>query len=216
MVWDEGHVLGREARIRLWVRALVDPQAFAKSWKPPRPLEELIEDSRPPHDVPPPRADEVDSRSKILSARPMSWFWPFARHEPHGHPPFYAIVGMVGDVLAPRWADLPRARLGPMIVFSLTAGVLFGAMARRWGYWTASLSAGTWVFQPQLFGMGHYAGYDALLSSLWVLAILAFSASIREDSRARRWLYVVAFGLIAGFAADTKLTGWFLPFPFAV
>ena len=31
----------------------------------------------------------------------IAWFWPFAREEPHGHPPFYALVGLVGDLLAP-------------------------------------------------------------------------------------------------------------------
>ena len=29
IVWDEGYTLGREARLRLWFRALADPVAFA-------------------------------------------------------------------------------------------------------------------------------------------------------------------------------------------
>jgi hypothetical protein len=50
----------------------------------------------------------------------IEWFWPFGREEPHSHPPFYALVGLTSDGLAPSWGLLPRARLGPMIVFSLT------------------------------------------------------------------------------------------------
>jgi 4-amino-4-deoxy-L-arabinose transferase-like glycosyltransferase len=214
MVWDEGHVLGREARIRLWVRALANPPAFAASWKPPLPLEEWIEDSPPPHNVPPPRAEEINTRSKLLSPRVMAWFWPFAREEPHGHPPFYALVGLIGDVVAPWLADLPRARVGPMLVFSLVAGAIFSASARRWGMWAAFLSTGAWVVQPQLFAMGHYAGYDALLAGLWVVAILSFSDAVENPPRSRVWMSLLVFSLACGFAADTKLTGWFLPLPF--
>ena len=48
--------------------------------------------------------------------------------------------------------------------FSLTAGALFGFMARRWGVWAGAASAGAWALQPQLFGHGHYAAYDGLLT----------------------------------------------------
>ena len=34
IVWDEGYTLGRVARLRLWVRALVDPPGFAERWSP--------------------------------------------------------------------------------------------------------------------------------------------------------------------------------------
>ena len=212
IVWDEGHVLGRENRIRLWFRALADPPRFASSWRPPAPIEELVPDPN----VRPPRADEIDSRSKLLSARALRWFWPFAREEPHGHPPFYAIVGMAGDILAPSWAELPRARLGPMIVFSLTAGALYGSFSRRRGPWPAMAASGAWVFQPNLFALGHYAGYDAILASLWVGAILAFARAAEPEGKGPRWPWMILFGVLCGWAADTKLTGWFLPVPFLI
>lgn len=212
IAWDEGYTLGREARIRDWLEALRDPSAFARRWRPPA-LEYVQDDP-----VPPPRPEQMDTRGELFERAVLDWFWPFAREEPHGHPPFYAIVGMVGDVLAPRWEILPRARMGPMLVFSLTAGALWGFVARRWGCWPAALSAGAWVFQPNLFANGHYATLDAILSSLWVLAIIAFDEAVRPEesstSRLPRWAWVVAFGLIAGWAADTKLTAWFLPLPF--
>ena len=198
------------------VPRLADPPGFARRWQPP--TEELVQPDR----IAAPRAAEVDTRSKLLfDRRVVGWFWPFAREEPHGHPPFYALLGLTGDVLAPTWADLPRARLGPILLFSVTAGAIFHFVTRRWGYRPAALAAGAWVLQPNLFGHGHYASYDGVLTSLWVLAIFAFARAVeaREpDARsvATRWLWTVEFGVLLGCAAGTKLTGWFLPLPFVV
>ncbi len=88
----------------------------------------------------------------------MAWFWPFARQEPNGHPPFYAIVAWSGDLLAPWLDELPRARIGPMLAFSLAAGAVFAFVGRRWGAWPATAGAGAFVLQPRLFGAhAHYA-----------------------------------------------------------
>ncbi|MDR3621790.1 MAG: glycosyltransferase family 39 protein [Paludisphaera borealis] len=214
IVWDEGYTLGREARLRTWFRALRDPQAFAATWVPP--VEELVQQVG----APAPRPDQVDTRSKLLfDPRVLAWFWPFAREEPHGHPPFYALLGLVGDVLAPTWQTLPRARLGPILLFSLCAGAVFHFVARRWGGWAAAVAAGAWVLQPNLFGHGHYAAYDGVLSALWLLAVFSFVAAVDDDEPAARrlkWLSVLTFGVILGCAMATKLTGWFLPIPFVV
>jgi hypothetical protein len=213
IVWDEGFTLGREARIRDWVRALANPGRFASGWQPPG--AELVSDT-----MRPPLPASIDTRAKLFEPRVLAWFWPFAREEPHGHPPFYAIVGMIGDMIAPSWEALPRARLGPIIVFSLTAGALFTFVANRWGAWAGALSAGAWALQPHLFAHGHYATYDALLSSLWVDAIMAFDLAVKCDqprkARNPSWPWAIVFGLLAGWAADTKLTGWFLPIPLLV
>ncbi|WP_435020557.1 glycosyltransferase family 39 protein [Tundrisphaera sp. TA3] len=212
IVWDEGFVLGRQARIRSWLRALADPPGFARTWTPPAPGSELVQQDIPPR--PAPRADEIDTRGKLLSRPALDWFWPFAREEPHGHPPFYAIEGLIGDVLTPGRPDLQRARLGPMLAFSVAAGVLWWFAARRWGGWGASLAAGAWALQPNLFGHGHYATVDALLTSLWLLALVAFAEAVDTDRRSPRWGWAILFGMICGMAADSKLTGWFLPLPF--
>ena len=214
--WDEGYTLGREGRLRQWFRALADPPAFAASWRPP--VEELVQQD----DTPAPSATRLDSRSKLLSdPGVLAWFWPFAREEPHGHPPFYALLGLVGDILAPSWRDLPRARLGPILLFSLTAGAIFAFAMARWGGWPAALAAGSWVLQPNLFGHGHYAAYDAVLAALWVLAIIAYAqADIPPEidpttaGKAARRSWTVLFGLILGCSAASKFTGWFLPMPF--
>src|SRR5439155_4700571 len=101
-----------------------------------------------------------------------------------------------------------------------TAGAIVTFVARRWGLWAAALAAGSWVFQPNHFGHGHYASYDAVLSSLWTLAIIVFAQAVEPRAGAHRgairWGWTTAFGLILGCAAATKLTGWFLPLPFLV
>lgn len=210
IVWDEGQNLGREARIRLWVQALRDPSGFASTFEPPR--LDLSQDKSVP-----PRRDQLDTRAELFETATLAWFWPFAREEPLGHPPFSAIVGLAGDAIAPSWPTLPRARLGPILAFSLAAGALFAASARRWGAWAAALSAGAWVLQPNLFALGHYATYDALLASLWIGALLAFVGATRLGEGPApsppRWGFVLLFGLLCGCAAATKLTGWFIPLP---
>jgi len=214
--WDEGYTLGREEALRDWFGALRDPARFAANWKP-RPLaDELVQ--RPSRWLPP-RPDQLDSRQKLLFDHDvLAWFWPFAREEPHGHPPFYALLGLTGDLLAPSWRELSRARLGPILLFGLTAGAIFSFLATRWGKWAAALGSGSWVFQPNLFAHGHYAAYDGVLSSLWVLSVIAFISAVEQEpglgSRRARLAFSVAFGIILGCAAATKLTGWFLPLPF--
>ncbi len=212
IVWDEGFTLGREARIRLWFEALRDPSNFAARWVPPSPRSELVQQDG----TPPPSRDEIDTFDKLLGPKALAWFWPFAREEPHGHPPFYAIVGLIGDLVVPKWAVLPRARFGPILAFSLASGALFGFVAGRWGIAAGLLTSAAWLLQPNLFGHGHYATLDGLLASLWVGALLAFTRAIEAPGRWGRWLWAVGFGILCGWAADTKLTGWFLPVPFVV
>jgi hypothetical protein len=211
IVWDEGYTLGREERVRDWLRAVRDPQRFAATWQKPF-FELVLEDQIP---LAPPKSHDLDTRGKLFDLRVLEWFWPFSREEPHGHPPFYALVGLIGDAVVPWLEDLPRARFGPMLAFSLAAGALYAFMARRWGTWAGALAAGALVLQPNLFGHAHYAAYDALLTALWIGAILAFARAVEpRGPRRPRWGWVVLFGLLVGWAADTKLTGWFLPLPF--
>ena len=166
----------------------------------------------------PPRVDQINTRAKLLfDPEVLAYFWPFARAEPHGHPPFYALLGLLGDFLEPTWNDLPRARLGPILLFSITAALLFHFTAQRWGTGPGLVAAAAWTFQPNLFGHGHYAAYDAVLTSLWVLAIAAYARAVARAGEGSgdigRYVAIVAFGLVVGCALATKLTGWFLPLP---
>jgi 4-amino-4-deoxy-L-arabinose transferase-like glycosyltransferase len=212
IVWDEGYSLGREERVRAWLSAMWDPATFAQQWQPP------IEDLTQPNHALRPAREQLATRAGLLSPDVLEWFWPFAREEPDGHPPFYALVGLVGDLLTPSWEPLPRARMGPMIVFSLTCGAIFVFCETRWGIWSAALTAGTWILQPHLFALAHYATYDGLLASLWVASTLCFAKAVEPgggSGPARvRWGWAALFGALTGCALATKLTGWFLPLPF--
>lgn len=212
IVWDEGYTLLRLERVRAWFHCLSDPSSAAKAWNPRRLTR--LEDKRPV-----PRADEIDTRSKLFSQRNLAWFWPFAREEPHGHPPFYALVAFVGDTVAPSWGVLPRARLGTIAAFSLVAGGLFAFAASRWGAWPAIAACLAWVLHPHLFALGHYATYDGLLASLWLAALILFLRAAPTSEAARpwpRWGATIAFGLVLGCALATKFTAWLLPLPLLV
>jgi 4-amino-4-deoxy-L-arabinose transferase-like glycosyltransferase len=211
--WDEGYTLGREARLRDWFRLLSDPARFGRSWRPPA-LELVQRDSTVP-----PLPEDLDTRWELLFDRDaLEWFWPFAREEPNGHPSFYALLGLAGDLVVPSWRPLARARSGPILLFSLTAGVIFGFFFSRSGFPAAALAAGSWTLQPNLFGHGHYAAYDGVLASLWMLAVIVFAAAVMPStgraSASTRWGWTALWGLIIGCAAATKLTGWFVPLPF--
>ena len=105
-----------------------------------------------------------------------------------------------------------------MLLFSLAAGLLWHFLAGHGGFWAAAGGVGAWLFQPRLFGHAHYATYDAVLSSLWVIALLAFARAAivpaRSERAAPEWPATIGFGLAVGAALATKFTGWFLPLPF--
>ena len=217
IVWDEGFTLLRLARVRAWLAAVRDPEPFAARWNP-RAIGVALDDV-----VDPPSASEINTRSKLFSARVIAWFWPFARAEPHGHPPFYALLALIGDGLTPGRDELSRARLGAMLLFAATNGALFASLLTRRGFWSGVLGAGAFALSPQLFAMGHYAHYDAPLTCLWLGSILAFSeatttvpAGKLANGRSPRWGWVVVFGVLVGAGAGTKLTGWLLPLPFLI
>jgi Dolichyl-phosphate-mannose-protein mannosyltransferase len=213
IVWDEGFTLMRVSRVRGWIRALRNPESFAATWNP-RELATPLEDR-----LRPPKSSEIDTRSKLFSPRVIAWFWPFAREEPHGHPPFYALLALIGHGLTSGRDELARARLGAMLLFAATSGALFTSLARRRGRWSGALGAGAFTLTPQLFAMAHYAHYDAPLTCLWLGSVLAFAEAAipgheTTGRRSPRWGWAACFGILVGAAAGTKLTGWLLPLPF--
>jgi hypothetical protein len=210
ITWDEGYTLGRIERVRAWLWGVADPVGFSQHWHPP--TDDLVQPDAFPKRPPDPRS--LKTRASLFTPEAMEYFWPFSREEPHGHPPFYALVGLAGDAITPWRPALPRARLGGMIAFAITAAALWGFCRQRWGSWPAIAATAAFVFQPNLFAHAHYAGYDGLLTSIWILAIILFADAENELDSRRNALRVVALGLLFGWAADTKLTGWFLPLPF--
>ena len=215
IVWDEGYTLGRVERVRLWFRAMSDPTGFAAGWTPP--TREYVQPDQPYR--PPPRADQIDTRAKLFSQPVLEWFWPFAREEPHGHPPGYALFALLGDLLTPAREPLARARLGTMLMAAWTAGALAVALRKRFGPEAALVGASCWLLHPRLFAEAHYATYDGLLASLTVLsglALLNAVAARRDGQRVGFVAWSMILGLWLGLAATIKLTGWFLILPLAV
>ena len=214
MVWDEGYTLGRVERVRLWFQAVADPSGFAARWTAP--TREYVQPDQPYR--PPPRADQIDTRAELFSQPALEWFWPFAREEPHGHPPGYALFALIGDGLTPWREPLARARLGTMLLAAWTAGALAVALRKRFGPEAALVGASCWLLHPRLFAEAHYATYDALLASLTVLCGLALLNAVAARRSGRKagflgWSIVLGLGL--GWAATLKLTGWFLVLPLA-
>ncbi len=214
--WDEGYTLGRVARLRAWFDALRDPSEFSKNWTPG--LELLVQDPTPP-----PKTALIQARSALFEKPVLRWFWPFAREEPHGHPPFYALVALAGDWLEPWASPLARARIGTMLAFAIAGGMIATFLTRRSGLLAGLAGAISWGFQPRLFAEAHYAAYDGLLTSLWtgclIVFVLATEVGLTNVDSSRRtssvrWGWSILLGLLLGASASTKLTGWTFPLLF--
>ncbi len=153
----------------------------------------------------PPRAS---NRSDFFSREVLEDYWRFSRQEPDGHPPFYALLGLAGWWLVRGWFDpLTCYRFGPMALTAMTSGVIYWFLARRRGRLAGLTAVLVLVLMPRTFAHAHYAHYDMPVTCLWLLAQAAFFKSLRSV----RW--VIAFGIILGLAAGTKLTGWFAVVP---
>jgi Dolichyl-phosphate-mannose-protein mannosyltransferase len=153
---------------------------------------------------PPPES----KRSDYFSREVLEHYWRFSRREPDGHPPFYALLGLAGWRCARGWFDpLTSYRFGPMALTAATSGVIYGFLARRRGRLAGLTAVLVLVVMPRTFAHAHYAHYDMPVTCLWLLAQVAFLKSLRSA----RW--IVAFGVLLGLAAGTKLTGWFAVVP---
>jgi hypothetical protein len=144
------------------------------------------------------------TRWAAFSEQDLERSWPFSREEPDGHPPFYALVGLVGwwlthNLLHP----LTAYRFGPMALYAATAGVLYHHVARRRGGLAGSTTAALFLLMPRMFAHGHYAHYDMPMTCMWLLAQVAFINSLRSPG------WIVPFGIALGLAAGSKFTGCF-------
>lgn len=217
MAWDEGFTVEREERLREW---------FAR----------VVGDSSPRSRARTTILSKLESRSAYLrragpdaaspwSGESLRFYWQFAREEPNGHPPFYALLGLAGWALSHHALPPPGSyRFGPALLFAMTAGAVYRVMARHYGRAAASMAVLGLLTMPRMFAHAHLASYDAPTLCLWFLAVAAFLRAVEPPpdeghARARSWpwtwSWTVAFGVAWGCAAATKLTGWFLPFPLA-
>jgi hypothetical protein len=177
MAWDEGFTVERERVLGLWFERLIAPPP---GWH----------------------------RFQALDQRELNWGWPFSREEPDGHPPFYALLGLAGRLVSsPFVGQLTSYRAGPIALCAATAGVLYYFLAMRAGRLAGLVAALLLVIMPRSFAHAHYAHYDTPMTCLWILAQMAFVASLAS----RRWS--VPFGVALGLAAGTKFTGFFAAVP---
>ncbi|WP_406699407.1 glycosyltransferase family 39 protein [Singulisphaera sp. Ch08] len=209
MAWDEGFTVEREERLREWFgRVAGDSSPANRAWSP--------------------RLSKLETRAAYQrNAGPAAWspwsraslhyYWQFAREEPNGHPPFYALLGLAGWAVSHQFLPPPGSyRFGPAVLFALTLGAVYGLMARHYGRPAGLLASLGLLAMPRMFAHAHLASYDAPTLCLWFLAVAAFLQAVETPvSGGRLWGWTIAFGLAWGCAATTKFTGWFIPFPLA-
>lgn len=165
------------------------------------------------------------ARSRLLDRLTIEKLWPFAREEPDGHPPMYALLGLAGWSLSHNWLPpLEAYRVGPAALFAVTVGVVYQFLARRVSWLVGASTAAAWVLMPRVFAHAHLASYDIPLACLWLLTVFAFWKAVEVTQASRScpatpsdWRAVVrwsfAFASTLSLAAATKFTGWLIPLP---
>jgi hypothetical protein len=197
--WDEGYTVERVDRLREWFHQVAgDDSPEVRAWTPP---------------------------TSKLGARPggtagpwnpevLRFCWPFAREEPNGHPPFYALLSLAGLETFGRFLPPPASyRFGPACLFALTLGAVYAFMAGEYGRVAGLVSALGLGTMPRVFAHAHLASYDVPTLGLWFLAVATFRRAVAAEGRGPGLAWSAAFGLAWGCAMATKLTGWFLPIP---
>jgi hypothetical protein len=128
--------------------------------------------------------------------------WRFCREVPDQHPPVPSLLSLPTGLAAEGLVGPLRAyRLSTVLVFAITAGVLFRFVRTRWGAWCALTALGTLLFNPRVFADAQQITADADLGAFEFLAALAFLHSC-ETGRAP-W----RFGMLAALAVMCKATG---------
>jgi Dolichyl-phosphate-mannose-protein mannosyltransferase len=179
MVWDEGYTVRRDRLLDQWVHRAC-ASARSGQWR------------------------------LAFEKRELDHYWLFSREEPNGHPPFYALLGLAGWWLSHRWLPpLEAYRFGPMLLTAVTVGVIYNHLARRRGFLAGAVAAVLLVAMPRSFAHTHYAHYDMPMTCLWLLAQVAFVASLN------RRVWAIPLGVALGLSAGTKFTGLFAVVPAA-
>ena len=94
-----------------------------------------------------------------------------------------------------------------MVLTAVTVGVIYNHLARRRGFLAGGVAAVLLVAMPRSFAHTHYAHYDMPMTCWWLLAQIAFVASLKS----RAW--AIPFGVALGLSAATKFTGLFAAVP---
>jgi 4-amino-4-deoxy-L-arabinose transferase-like glycosyltransferase len=148
---------------------------------------------------------------------PSTWLYT-TRIE--GHPAFYGIVIAVGRWISSGWLPpLESARFGPILLFTLAAGVMYYRMASDWSTAAAAGSVAALMLLPRMFAHAHFASTDGPLTSCWILAWASFVPAVRPRAGGPgrlNWPAALLFGVALGMTLATKATGWLAPSAFLV
>jgi len=148
-----------------------------------------------------------------LSAATLSRHWQFSREEPDGHGPFYALLSCAGHSVTRGFLAPPVSyRVGSIALFAFACAVLFRTLNARWGIGAALVAVGLLATQPRILPEVCFGVVDGPLLSLALLTYCGFLGAIERPTFWR----ILAFGVPAGAAMATKLTGWVLLGPYIV
>jgi MFS family permease len=151
------------------------------------------------------------SWSQQMSKEMLERHWQFSREEPDGHGPFYALLSLAGHTLTASFLPPPVSyRIGSIALFALAVGCLFQALKQRWTSSGALLACALLVFQPRLIPEVCFGVVDGPLVSLAILAYCGFLMGWERPT----FFGAAMFGIPAGLAMATKLTGWVLIAPY--
>lgn len=149
----------------------------------------------------------------LLAPRSIDAHWPFAREEPDGHPPVYALLALGGFAVSGHFLPpLSAWRVGASLLWIATLLSVFFFLRHRLGLFPAAAAVLLTAWCPRLFAHAHFALYDVPLGCFWVLAVLATCKAFearRSPAQAIAWSLATSVALAA--AAATKFTGWLIP-----
>jgi len=140
---------------------------------------------------------------ELLDPLTLLYFWPYGRFGINFHPPLAGQLNLATYELFGHWMkDIPARRMATVIEFALTITIGFHFLARRYGAWVGSITAGSLMLMPRLYGQAHLMDTDTAGLLLWTATALVFWKGLHEP-HARRWR--VAVGILLGLAFIEKM-----------
>ena len=148
--------------------------------------------------------------------------WYYARPESKNLP-LVSLVGSLGHFTLGLFDGPPHSyRWGNLVVFAITAGVMFSWLREELSAPAAIVGVMAMVGMPRMLSHAALMSIDPLVGSFQVLTCWALwrardpietaglSRAAPSPSRLRKWGWPLLFGLLAGLGAMTKPTFWLL------
>jgi len=133
----------------------------------------------------------------------LSEGWYFARPDSKNLP-LVSLLSTISHAVMNRWTSpLTAYRLGNMLVFAMTCGVVFCWISQSCSPAAGFVSLAALLGTPRVFGHAHFASIDPLVACLWVTASWALL------NGRHHWRAAILFGILCGLGLTTKPTFWF-------